>query len=226
MANGTPSHNAITIQQNDAHAWLEYWQKNIGWQQLDPTSFIAPERIEKTIRNHQLDRQNQEDYFSISGLSWPEEAKLYWESAQFFAERWFLFYNQNTQQNFLQNIGLGQWSVGELLQVSIACMFGFFVLLAIYYHWWQRQPLDPLLVEYHLLQKQFQRLMVPTPISATLHQQCQSLMKKAPGLASMLSSFIERYEQLRLQPLQGDAKTNKNATILLFRTLRNVLRRK
>lgn len=32
------------ISQNDAHAWVEVWHNN-SWKRIDPTSFIAPERV-------------------------------------------------------------------------------------------------------------------------------------------------------------------------------------
>jgi transglutaminase-like putative cysteine protease len=131
-----PIAHAITIQQNDAHAWLEYWQEGVGWQQLDPTSFIAVERIDQTIRNSQIDRLNPEDYSDISGLPWRQEIKFLLESVRLFSERWFLFYNQNTQQNLLEYVGLGDWNKGQLLQASIGFMMLFFTLLGLYYHWW------------------------------------------------------------------------------------------
>jgi transglutaminase-like putative cysteine protease len=221
-----PITHSITIQKNDAHAWLEYWQDGMGWQQLDPTSFIAVERIDKTIRNRQLDLLNQEDYFNISDLSWRLQIKLFSESARFFAERWFLFYNQNTQQNLLQQAGLGGWDSGQLLQASVSCMIIFFTFLGLYYQWWQKRTLDPLLLEYHLLQKEFRRFNISTHSSATLKQQCKSLINTAPGLAPIISSFIGRYEELRLKQPQRDSKENKKEAITLFKTFRYTLRRR
>jgi transglutaminase-like putative cysteine protease len=221
-----PITHSVTIQQNNAHAWLEYWQEGVGWQQLDPTSFIAVERIEQTIRNRQIDNLNQDDYASISGLSWPQKIRLFSDAGRFFAERWFLFYNQNTQQSLLQNAGLGEWDAGQLLQASVGCTILFFILVALGYQWRQKHTLDPLVFEYHLLQKEFRKFNISTHPSATLKQQCKSLVDKAPDLASLLFSFIYRYEQLRLKPSQNDSKENKRATIALLKTLRYTLRRR
>lgn len=218
-----PIAHSITIQQNDAHAWLEYWQEGIGWQELDPTTFIAQERIDQTIRNREINL-NQEDSYSISQLPWGQETRFYLESIQFFAERWLLFYGQNTQQNLLQHVGLGQWKKGQLLQASVGCMIVFFILLGLSYEWWQRRKLDALLFEYHLLQKEFQKFNVATGPSATLTQQCKSLIDKAPTLTPILSAFFYRYEQLRLKQSKNDSKENKKTTIALFKTLRHKLR--
>ncbi len=218
-----PISNAITLQQNDAHAWLEYWQAGIGWQQLDPTSFVAPARIDKTI----LSRENllqQEDSLNISTLAFGRKFQFFLESVQFFSERWFLYYNPNSQQNLLQNAGLGELNTGELLQASVGCMTVFFILLGIWSQWWQKRTLDPLLAEYHLLQNEFRRFNISIEPSATLKQQCKSLINNAPALAPVLADFFNRYEQLRLRQSAKDAKENIKATIALFKTLRYRLR--
>jgi transglutaminase-like putative cysteine protease len=221
-----PITRSITIQQNDAHAWLEYWQDGIGWQELDPTSFIAVERIDQTIRSRQIDLLNQQDYFNISDLSWTQKIKLFSDSARFFSERWFLFYNQNTQKNLLQRVGLGEWDKVQLLQASVGCMILFFTLLGLGYQWWQKLTLDPLLLEYHLLQKQFRRFKISTHLSATLKQQCKSLIDKMPDLTPTLSAFIDSYEQLRLKQSQNNSTENKKETVALFKKLRYTLRQR
>lgn len=221
-----PIAHAMTIQQNDAHAWLEYWQDGIGWQQFDPTSFIAPERIDQTIRNRQIYYLNQEDYVILPVLPWRQEIKFFLESVRFFSERWFLFYNQNTQKNLLQHVGLGKWDKEQLLQASVSCMILFFILLGLCYHWWQKRSLDLLLLEYHLLQKEFQRFNISTHPSSTLKQQCDSLINIAPALAPILSSFMSHYEQLRLKQPRNNSKENKKETIALIKTLRYTLRMK
>ncbi|MFM2402464.1 MAG: hypothetical protein RL223_344 [Pseudomonadota bacterium] len=33
------------VRQRNAHAWVEYWQAGRGWQRLDPTAAVAPERV-------------------------------------------------------------------------------------------------------------------------------------------------------------------------------------
>jgi protein-glutamine gamma-glutamyltransferase len=219
-----PISNAVTLQQSDAHAWLEYWQEGIGWQRLDPTSFIASERVDSIIQSRET-LLKQEDNLSISGLPWGREIKYVLESVQFFSERWLLYYNPNSQQNLLQNAGLGAWNTGQLLQASVGCMIAFFLLLGFCYQWWQKRTLDSLLLEYHLLQKEFRRFDIATGPSVTLKQQCKSLINKAPALAPILSSFFNRYEQLRLKQSENNSKENKKETIELFKTLRYTLRR-
>jgi transglutaminase-like putative cysteine protease len=219
-----PITNTIIIQQNSAHAWLEYWQQDSGWVRLDPTSFIAPERIDKTINNRQIDLLDQSNYITISDVPWRQKITMLVDSARFYSERWFLFYNHSAQESLLQDIGLGTWSTEELLQVSVISIPIFFALIGLYYQWRQRRVQDPLLREYHLLQQQFRKLNITTHPSATIHQQCQALIERVPELACFIEDFNESYEQLRLSCADGASRKSKNKTLSLFKKLRFRLR--
>ena len=39
--------NVWEVRQKDAHAWTEVWLEGQGWVRVDPTSFVAPERVEQ-----------------------------------------------------------------------------------------------------------------------------------------------------------------------------------
>ena len=214
----------LTLQQNDAHAWVEYWEDGTGWHQLDPTTFIAPERIDQTIKDLQANRLSQIEYGDAIEVSWLQRTKLLFDSARFFAERWLLFYNQDAQQDLLQKVGLGQWKLAQLLQTVAVSLISFIILVGFCYQWSQKKKEDPLLIEYHLLQKEFRRFNVPTYPSATIKQQCSELTSKAPSLAPILSEFLCRYEQLRLEQLNINFKESKKSTLLLFKALRKKLR--
>ena len=46
---GEPSRNGNVweVRQKDAHAWTEVWLDGQGWVRVDPTAFVAPERVEQ-----------------------------------------------------------------------------------------------------------------------------------------------------------------------------------
>jgi len=46
---GEPSRNGNVweVRQMDAHAWTEVWIEGQGWVRVDPTAFVAPERVEQ-----------------------------------------------------------------------------------------------------------------------------------------------------------------------------------
>jgi hypothetical protein len=213
----------LNMPQNNAHAWLEYWQDGVGWQELDPTAFIAKERIDQRIRDHQSARLNSMDYTDVSRMPWLQRSRLYIDSLCFFTERWLLFYNQDSQNNLLQILGLTDWGMRQLLPITV----GFFVFslmgLGLYYRWKEKRIADELLIEYHLLQREFRRLDIATKPSSTLTQLCQDLSNKQPQFSSVLTLFLHRYEQLRLQQVHGYSKENKKETLALFKSLRRKL---
>ena len=126
------------------------------------------------------------------------------ESARFFAERWLLFYNQDTQHALVQKIGLGQWDDIKLLQVFIASLVLMVLLAGIWYFIREQQEIDPLLVEYYRLQQEMRRFNVVTHPPATLATQLHELALKQPRLKESLVQFSAQYEQLRLQQVGGD----------------------
>ena len=42
-----PLNGTVTVRELDAHAWAEVWTDATGWIRIDPTSTVAPERIER-----------------------------------------------------------------------------------------------------------------------------------------------------------------------------------
>ena len=213
----------LDVQQNSAHAWLEYWQDGVGWTLLDPTSFIARERIESTILNQQNERYKQIFDYEGYQLSWLQKSRLLIESARFFAERWLLFYNQDAQNRLLQLLGLQDWGMAQLAQAAVGALIVFLILLGSYYQWKHKKTLDPLLREYFLLQKEFRRLKVATSSSITLEKQCKSLINKRPEFTGVVMLFLNRYEQLRLQR-NILSKENNKQTQKLFKKLRSQLK--
>lgn len=220
-----PITNSLTLYQYNAHAWVEYWQEGVGWQQLDPTASIAVHRTDYNIQIRQNAFANQGEYYTMSATPWRQRIKLVIDSVRFYSERWILLYNQNTQQHLLESLGLGTWNTGQLLQISVGSIPIIFLLLALYYKWRLRKSLDPLLHEYHLLQDEFRRFNVPVHPSRTLKQQCHLLHTTLPTLAPLLGSFMDRYEELRLKKSTSKAEKNKSQTIDLFKKLRYALKR-
>ena len=53
--------STLMIYQYDAHAWLEVYSADIGWQRLDPTAVIAPQRISDGLA-HAL--SNKDEYLA------------------------------------------------------------------------------------------------------------------------------------------------------------------
>ncbi|STX29048.1 transglutaminase domain-containing protein [Legionella beliardensis] len=213
----------LDIQQNNAHAWVEYWQAPMGWQLIDPTSFIAPERIDQAIRDFHSSYLNQTDNSFSANLSWLQRSQFFIESLRFFAERWLLFYNKDAQQDLLKKIGLEKLTASKLLQATIIFFLIFLFVIGFLYTWRQHRQVDQLLKAYQQLQKELRRFNVPTKPSMTLKKQCNILINKLPRMAPEISLFLSNYERLRLQQSESNVEDNRRHTVLLFNALKRKL---
>ncbi|HME38986.1 MAG TPA: DUF3488 and transglutaminase-like domain-containing protein [Steroidobacteraceae bacterium] len=89
------------VRQSDAHAWDEIWIEGRGWLRMDPTSAIAPERVEHGAG----DALNAEDALGVGWrgrMHWFADARLRLDALrQLWRER-ILFFDQDSQQKLLE----------------------------------------------------------------------------------------------------------------------------
>ena len=104
------------FRQSDAHAWSEIWIENKGWIRIDPTSAVAPERIDYGM--DALRRLEADGYTSRSNVEIGEYLKLTWFEQNIehlsmigdtFTHRWnkwIMAYGPAQQREFLQSLGI------------------------------------------------------------------------------------------------------------------------
>lgn len=199
-----PLSHYLTVRQNDAHAWLEYWQDGKGWRRFDPTLYIAPERIDRAIRDKQGDALASQ-WTQEGSLPWLAQTGLFLESLQFFWERWLLFYNYDNQRAFLKELGLNHWDGQTLLEVSISALLAFLLIGSLIYQWQQRYR-DPMAREHARLHKLLKALGVDVAPPTTLNSQLRALGLRLPALRMKLSQYYREYELLRLRPFSDKTK--------------------
>lgn len=136
----------LIVRQSDAHAWTEVWLDDQGWIRVDPTAAVSPDRIEWG-----LDQALQDDFASFKiGKRNPFLGKLLynWDSLQLKWNDWVLNYDQKKQANFLNNLGMGIRSWGDMvitLVISLVFITGGYWLFG----WYRERPTRP--AEYELI---------------------------------------------------------------------------
>ena len=99
------------------------WIKGKGWVRVDPTSAIAPERIEQDVN---IDLQLATGIVNFSrnnahfkkALSWMKQAKQLWGTVDYSWQRWVINYTRTHQINFFSALGINDikaiayWLVG------------------------------------------------------------------------------------------------------------------
>ena len=124
----------LVVHQSDAHAWAEVWLDEKGWQRVDPTAAVAPERVEfgaemsRTLlsmggldRNEALRRAMRRSLiYKISRFF-----KDHWDNINIKWEVWIMSYDRFRQRAFLRGVGLehvGRWSLYIALIVIIPAL--------------------------------------------------------------------------------------------------------
>ncbi len=113
-----PVANYYSVYQYNAHAWVEIWQEGKGWLKIDPTGWVAPERIEQG-----LEEAVQRDFVGFSSnLPWLKSIRDQMNAFNYYWNDWMLSYKGGAQQQLLDSV-FGKRSELELILVLLACFF-------------------------------------------------------------------------------------------------------
>lgn len=134
----------VVVRQYLAHAWVEYWDADNGWVRVDPTSAVAPERIESGLSAALSN--NERSALSIFTtarmgqgailtdiLQWADSLEHQWNL-------WVVGYDADTQTSVLKGL-LGRITplkIGVAIAVSGAVSL-LFVCVVLF---WRRKPLS------------------------------------------------------------------------------------
>lgn len=186
------------VRQMDAHAWSEVWLDGQGWVRIDPTAFVAPERVEQgmdavtsqqgaalfgTGAGAQLSYQQFKMLQTLRRLS--DQASYYWQ-------RDVVGYDQDKQKNTLLNwLNITSWMQQVMWLLVSAVVIMAVVATVIWYR--RRQQWHP----------------VDTPLiklSKRLEKHDKTLARRSDE--GMLA-WLERLQSLQAQA-QAQFKPNAN----------------
>ncbi len=133
-----PFENYLLVYQYDAHAWAEVWLPERGWQRVDPTAAVAPDRIELGSERAFA----SEDGFLADSpfsrvrlkLSWLRSLQLRADQLNFLWYRWVLSYD-NDRQKSLYKEWLGNLPGWQSMILFLGALATPVVLLALWMHW-------------------------------------------------------------------------------------------
>lgn len=194
--------NFLTVRHLDAHAWLEFWRAGDGWVRLDPTSAIAPTRVDQSY----LDRIARRDSL-MPFEGWDTAATLVgdaggWSVIRWWQEanRWFeanvTQFNADAQRNWFERLGWPDISKTELIQGLVAG-----VLLMMLTSAWLILRARPVRDPVARLYASFCRKLARAGITRQPHETPQEFLRRAqrafPAERGELRAFIEIYLAVR-----------------------------
>ncbi len=202
-----PVDGYLTVRQSDAHAWAEVWLDHRGWQRVDPTAAVAPERIERTLQ----DRRTEGLGGSRAGGNWLAALRLNREALENAWNQWFLSYSAERQRALMTWIGLRP-DIESVSAVAVAAVSALLVGMAVLS---LRRSVrrDPLAELESSLRQKLQRAGVGVPLTMGLHDMHEHLRTRlAPPCQADLQDLLAGLQAERYaRPVRGGRRERLRA---------------
>lgn len=199
----------MVVRQSDAHAWAEVWLKDRGWTRVDPTSAVAPERIERNLTSA-IPPRLLGGLVTLGNTSggWVSSLRTLrhnWDAVTNSWNQWVLNYTPDRQRGLIQALGFRDvdWRTLTGLMFGFGAMAMAVIALPLMRN---RQKLGPVDRLYRALCQRMARRGCapaihegPRAYAARLISQASPL---APDQQAAVGRFLELYESIRygLQP--------------------------
>ncbi len=127
--------NYVAVHQFDAHAWAEVWLEGEGWVRVDPTSVVAPERIERGLES----AVDNEDFLADVGLSlmkfrstlWITELRLQIQALNHYWDTFVVGYTPDVQMSILSRY-LGDLDRKKMGMLLLSAFFGILAIIGLF----------------------------------------------------------------------------------------------
>jgi hypothetical protein len=185
------------LRQSEAHAWNEVWFEGRGWVRFDPTSVIAPQRVELGL----ADAVNADEPL-VSRWSrnrpWFLSARLRLDALREIWRERILDFNQGSQRDLLEMLKIPEPDGQKLvLLLAIAIALVFFWLT-----WQVRRELNPPLKD--LAARAYARLcakLASAGIARLPHEGAEAFASRVarlrPDLGERVTALCQQYSYLR-----------------------------
>ena len=202
--------NYVIVRQSDAHAWCEVWLKDMGWQRVDPTDMIAPERIASGLASYLQSHAAQTDpeaaQRSNTATGWREiqhDLQLAWDSLNYQWDLRILNFDEEAQNNFLLSLGLGAISwVFILLWLLVAAAL--FVAALSFFLRRPRGGVDKVAEAYNRFCAALARAGLPREPWEGAQRFGIRAAAQFPAQATLIERISSLYIQLRYAPAKAD----------------------
>ncbi len=199
----------LLVKQSDAHAWSEVYieqENQMGyWLRVDPTSMVAPERVERGSRQIMDEKRNLIDY------DWIRNFKDSMDRYRYRWNQWVRDFNVSKQQALFEILGVDHRD-GKTLALMMAGILLVTGILSLIPIWWVKRR------RFHALQKIYldlAKLVRKQPhLYQTHHQGIETfianMQQHYPKARSSLNHFLDTYLAARYSKKGNDRQKTLN----------------
>ncbi|MEB3234408.1 MAG: DUF3488 and transglutaminase-like domain-containing protein [Cyanobacteriota bacterium] len=197
----------LELRNSDAHAWSEIWLPEHGWLRVDPTGWVVPERLRRSLAASlsPADRAR----LSQPMPRWLQGLGVQWRGLDYRWQLWVMGFDRQRQRSLL---GDGPWQ-GLLALVLMAAALG----LGLLPPWLQQQRRDPIARGLQRLLLQLARQGDGLRRGESLQQYGQRLAPARPQLAAALQELADQHAQWRFGPGAGSTQQRRAMVTALKR---------
>lgn len=211
-----PVNGLIQIRQLDAHAWIEYWERGVGWQRMDPTAAVAPERVHLGLREA-LEAQQDEDlafYDSVvlNDIRLLKMLRQRMDAINYAWQRSFVNFDMGRQQNVLSN-WFGEITRTKMSIIMLTAMT--FALGSVGLFTLRRRKLDKRSAEnklYTTFCDRLEKMGITRKQGEAPHTFAERVVQARPDLSDEVLEITRLYQQIAYQELPQKSLINRLAS--------------
>lgn len=118
-----PINRTVIVHQFDAHAWAEVWLDGEGWMRVDPTSAVAPERIEFGLEQAVAEEGTflADSPLSLrrySGINLVNQLRLRYDALTYQWQTWVTGFDRDQQFEFLHGL-MGEFTARKFAAILL-----------------------------------------------------------------------------------------------------------
>ncbi|MFC4423894.1 transglutaminase TgpA family protein [Cupriavidus pampae] len=203
------------VRQSDAHAWAEVWIDGRGWVRVDPTSAVAPSRVEQGV-DAALAGDEAGAVRALRTPGWLRDLRWGLDGMMYTWQRWVLDYDRARQMSLLRQFGMDD-RLPQILMIGLAAL----TLLGMIPLWLRRQRLDPLQAVYARFCRELARRGCERGTAEGPQDFAHRAALALPQAAPALHAFTAEYVRLRYG---APSTAGRGSLAPLHRALREAIR--
>jgi transglutaminase-like putative cysteine protease len=188
------------VRQSDAHAWSEVWLNGRGWQRIDPTAAVAPNRIELGL-DAALSATEAVPGRALRNNAFLSKLRLAWDAANTFWNDEVVQFGEAQQRWLLEKLNFEDTRWEYLILALVLALVGFFLALTAYLAWkFRPRARDPVAHVYEQMCRKLGKLGFPRLPHEGPSDYVARVAEARPDLAPQLAELRTVYVGLRYGP--------------------------